>query len=90
MAVKRFRCLLLCVFLLCESLAAVPDAGAEAVNSGEERIVSLDDLAGADIAVQTGMICDVLAQRRIADVRIQYYNTQTDALLALETGKAKG
>ncbi len=40
--------------------------------------------------MQTGMICDVLAQRRIADVRIQYYNTQTDALLALETGKAKG
>ncbi len=46
MAVIRFRCLLLCIFLLCESLAAVPGAGAEAVSSGEERIVSLDDLAG--------------------------------------------
>ncbi len=46
MAVIRFLCLLLCIFLLCESLAAVPGAGAEAVSSGEERIVSLDDLAG--------------------------------------------
>lgn len=90
MDVKRLRCLLLCVFLFCAALAAAPEGRAEPASGGEKGITSLDDLAGADIAVQTGMICDVLAQQRIADVKIQYYNSQTDALIALESGKAKG
>lgn len=90
MAVKRFRCLALCVFLLCANLAAVPAGSAETTDGSGKEISSLDDLTGADIAVQTGMICDVLAQQRIADARIQYYSSQTDALIALESGKAQG
>ncbi|MBR4576210.1 MAG: transporter substrate-binding domain-containing protein [Clostridia bacterium] len=90
MAGKRFRCLLICLFLFGMVLTAAPAASAEARTNGGKGIASLDELAGADIAVQTGMICDVLAQQRIENVKIQYYNAQTDALIALETGKARG
>ena len=90
MAARRFRCFVLCAFLLCINLAAAQAGSAETAQDGGKEIVSLDDLAGADIAVQTGMICDVLTQQRIADTRIQYYNSQTDAMVALQTGKAAG
>ncbi|MBO7664192.1 MAG: transporter substrate-binding domain-containing protein [Clostridia bacterium] len=87
MAFKRFQRLFLCLFLLCASLAVMPDGSAAAPDDGKE-ITSIDDLAGCDVAVQTGMICDVLTQQRVPDARIQYYNSQTDALIALQTGKA--
>ena len=70
MAARRFRCLFLCLFLFCANLSFLPAGSAEAVNSGRKTIASLYDLAGSDIAVQTGMICDILTQQRIADARI--------------------
>ena len=38
MAVKRFRCLALCIFLLCVNLAAVPAGSAETTNGGGKEI----------------------------------------------------
>ena len=87
---KRFRRLVLCVLLLCAVLSAARAEPPETANPGKNEITSLDDLDGADIGVQTGMICDVLTQQRIPNTKIQYYNSQTDAMIALRTGKVKG
>lgn len=62
MAVKRSQCLLFCLLLLCAVLAVLPAGKAETGSAGR-NITSLDDLAGCEVAVQTGMICDVLAQQ---------------------------
>ena len=78
---KRFRRLVLCVLLLCAVLSAVRAETTETAKPGKNEITSLDDLDGADIGVQTGMICDVLTQQRIPNTKIQYYNSQTDAMV---------
>ena len=99
MSQKRILCLLLCVFLLCAG-AAFAESGTAAdgqdgsaavtAQAAAAGITSLDDLAGGTVGVQTGMICDTLAQERIPNVKINYYNSQTDALIALQTGKVDG
>ena len=82
---RRAWSLLLCILLICAGCAA-----AENTETTTKEITSLDDLAGANIGVQTGMICDRLSQERIPGVQIKYYNSQTDALIALQTGKVAG
>ena len=73
-ALRRLRSLLLCVFLLIPVLSAAESGAPETAGPAVKAVTSLDDLAGAEIGVQTGMICDVLAQQRIPGCRIQYYN----------------
>ena len=90
MTTKQIRRIALWIFALCFCFAAAQAGAPETADSGRKEITSLDDLAGAEIGVQTGMICDVLTQQRIADTRIQYYNSQTDAMIALESGKVAG
>ena len=89
---KRVWCILLCILLICagSAWAEEPTAEPESDTPGKPEIDSLDDLAYADIAVQTGMICDVLTQERIEGTVIQYFNSQTDAMMALRTGKVLG
>ncbi len=103
MARIRFRCLVLCLLLLCAGFtaaradapqtavpeAAAPEAAAPGTPGGH-AITTLDELAGADIGVLSGTICDELAQKRIAGAGIKYYNSQTDAMIALQTGKVAG
>lgn len=93
---KRILSLLLCILLLCAGAAfaesetateSAPPAGSASPAGG---ITSIDELAGGTVGVQTGMICDTLAQQRIPNVKINYYNSQTDALIALENGKVDG
>ena len=92
MTKNRVWCILLCIILLstCSAVAETPSAGPESATPGNSAISSLDDLAYSDIAVQTGMICDVLTQERIEGTKIQYFNSQTDAMMALQTGKVQG
>ena len=82
---KKFLSLLLCFLLFCTG-----SVFAENTEKAAKEIASLDDLAGTDIGVQTGMICDRLAQERIPGVQIKYYNSQTDALIALQSEKVAG
>jgi hypothetical protein len=65
----RFRCLVLCLLLLCAGFTAAradapqtaaPEAAAPGTPGGH-AISTLDELAGADIGVLSGTICDELA-----------------------------
>ena len=47
----------------------------------------LDQLDGKRIGVQTGTINGPLAEARFPDAQVNYFNSQTDVLTALKTGK---
>ena len=47
----------------------------------------LEALAHARAAVQTGTVCGDIAQASLPDIKLEYYNTQTDCLTALLSGK---
>ena len=93
---KRILSLLLCFFLLCAGAAfAESETATESALPAESAspaggITSIDELAGGTVGVQTGMICDTLTQQRVPNVKINYYNSQTDALIALQNGKVDG
>ncbi|MBR4539357.1 MAG: transporter substrate-binding domain-containing protein [Clostridia bacterium] len=62
-------------------------AAASAQQTASAGIASLDDLANARIGVQTGTICGALAEARLPDAQIYYFNTVTDVLAAMNAGK---
>ena len=69
---------------------AAQTGGTDQTKDTAGGITSLDELAGKRVGVLSGTICDRLSQERIPNVQIQYYNSQTDALIALQTGKVQG
>ncbi|MBQ8964202.1 MAG: transporter substrate-binding domain-containing protein [Clostridia bacterium] len=56
--------------------------------AADETTSGFSAFAGKRIAVQTGTISGEVAQAAIEDVRLDYYNSQTDCLAALRSGKA--
>lgn len=71
-----------------QAAAAEQPAGTE--QAAAAGITSLDELAGGTVGVLSGSICDRLAQEHIPNVSVNYYNSQADALIALQTGKTDG
>ena len=63
-----------------------PDISVPAAAAGVKGL-TLDDLDGKRIGVLTGTISGQLAEARLPNAEVIYYNTQTDSLTALETGK---
>ena len=62
-------------------------AAASTRQTDNTGIASLNDLAAARIGVQTGTICGALAETRLPDAKVYYFNTVTDVLAALSAGK---
>ncbi len=69
------------------TVLAVLNDGTAAPVAGRTAYTSLDQLDGARIGVQTGTINGPLAEARFPDAQVNYFNSQTDALTALKTGK---
>ena len=61
---------------------------ANAENGTHSGITSLADLEHGRIAVMTGSINGPLAEARFPEADVHYYNSQTDMLTAIRTGKA--
>lgn len=61
--------------------------GVETGNKNTLDINALGDLAHGRAAVQTGTVSGGIAQSVMPDIEIEYYNTQTDSMAALQTGK---
>ena len=55
--------------------------------ASQEKKITLDDLAGKRIGVVTGTISGRLAEKRLPDAQVNYFNAQTDCLAALQAGK---
>ena len=49
--------------------------------------ITMDELDGKHIGVQTGSINGPLAEARFPNSEISYFNSQTDVMTALKTGK---
>ncbi|MBQ7520854.1 MAG: transporter substrate-binding domain-containing protein, partial [Clostridia bacterium] len=53
----------------------------------QAKKITLDDLNGKRIGVVTGTISGRLAEKRLPDAQVNYFNAQTDCLAALQAGK---
>ena len=53
----------------------------------QKETITLDELDGKRIGVQTGTICGALAESRLPGAQVCYFNTVTDVLAALNTRK---
>ena len=56
-------------------------------NEAQSKVPTLANLEHARFAVQTGSIYGPLAEAIFPEAQVQYYNSQTDSLAALRTGK---
>ena len=59
----------------------------EAEMAAQAKKITLDDLNGKRIGVVTGTISGRLAEKRLPDVQVHYFNAQTDCLASLQAGK---
>lgn len=59
----------------------------EAEMAAQTKKITLDDLNGKRIGVVTGTISGRLAEKRLPDVQVHYFNAQTDCLASLQAGK---
>ena len=53
----------------------------------QAKKITLDDLNGKRIGVVTGTISGRLAEKRLPDAQVNYFNAQTDCRAALQAGK---
>lgn len=82
---KRIAALLVSVVILSAVLA-----GCSAKGSKTEHITSLEQLTDQNIGVVTAMFYEQSLLKTNPDVKIQYYSTATDLVLALEQGRIDG
>ena len=54
---------------------------------GEGVYASLDELSGKKVGVKQGTVNDELIFSRVPDLKVEYYNTVSDMINALENGK---
>ena len=59
-------------------------------NKQEEVIESLDQLNGLDLGCMSGSIFDELIKEKFPDSEIVYYNSRSELLLGLTSGKIAG
>ena len=67
--------------------AAIAFTGARADGEAQSAGNDFAGLEHASAAVQTGTISGEVAQSVLPDIKLEYYNTQTDCLTALKSGK---
>ena len=67
------------------------DLGADSSSASDDSDdgigLTLDDIDGKRIGVLTGTISGRLVETRLPNAQVNYFNTQTDSLAALKTGK---
>ena len=61
--------------------------GIRAGNEAQNVVPELAEYEHARAAVQTGTISGDITQAVLPDIKLEYYNSQTDCLTALQTGK---
>ncbi|MBR5089496.1 MAG: ABC transporter permease subunit [Ruminiclostridium sp.] len=64
-----------------------PDVSVIAADTNGDGTVTYIDYAGKTIGVGTGSMFDVLVEKNIPGVKLMYFNTYTDMVTALESGK---
>jgi len=83
MKIKRLAICLLAV--LCMTLAA---CGSK--NNEQAKIQSIEDVNGKPMGCMSGSIFDKLIEEQFPDSSITYYNSRSDLLLGLKSGKVDG
>jgi hypothetical protein len=73
---KRIGCLALCLILFCGICSAFADGNSAAGGPGGKRI-----------GIQMGSVFDQLVLEVIPDAELSYFNSMSDMVAALETGK---
>ena len=73
---KRIGCLALCLILFCGICSAFADGNSAAGGPGGKRI-----------GIQMGSVFDHLVLEVIPDAELSYFNSMSDMVAALETGK---
>ena len=75
--IKRITCLFLILLFLTSTFVY-----AEGIDAS-----MADEMAGKHVAAQTGTVCGEVALSVLPDLQVDYFNTQTDCLTALQAGK---
>ena len=83
---KRMHLRLLCMILLAMLCFSIPVCAASGDGAASEKD-TLDLLAGKTAGVMTGTPQDAIILAKIPDAKIQYFNSITDVMLALQKGK---